>query len=172
MRCAKRHSICQREQVDSLVSYREISEDDMEFLYQVYASTREPEMNMTNWPDVQKESFLRMQFAAQHKHYQEQFQHASFQVILQDGRPIGRLYVDRRTDEHRIVDIALMPAFRGQGIGGQILNELLSEAAKLDKPVRIHVELNNPALRLYQRLGFCEIGDAGLYLLMEWKPRR
>jgi ribosomal protein S18 acetylase RimI-like enzyme len=154
----------------TLVAFRSICEEDSEFLYSVYASTREEELAVVDWTAEQKEQFLRMQFTAQHKHYQENYANARFEVILLDGKPSGRLYVDRRDDEIRIVDIALLSEHRGRGIGGQILTDILAEGEKTGKAVRIHVEQNNPALHLYQRLGFRQIGETGVYLLLEWVP--
>jgi GNAT superfamily N-acetyltransferase len=152
------------------ISFRPITEDDLEFLYRVYASTREAEMALLAWSDREKEDFLRFQFKAQHTYYQQHFAKTQFDLILLDGQPIGRLYLDRRSDEVRIVDIALLTQHRGQGIGGQIMGDILQEARRAGLPVRIHVEQNNPALRLYYRLGFKEIGDEGVYYLMEWQP--
>jgi GNAT superfamily N-acetyltransferase len=111
-----------------------------------------------------------MQFEAQHRFYQEQYPDASFQIILADDSPIGRLYVDRGPQAFCIVDIALLPEHRGAGIGSAIMSELLAEAGRAQKPVRIHVERFNPALRLYARLGFVVIGDTGVYLHMERVP--
>ena len=91
-----------------------------------------------------------------------------FQIILQKGEPVGRLYVDRRKDEIRLIDIALLPELHGQGIGSWLLQDLMDEAKKVGKPIRIHVERFNPALRLYERLGFTHIADQGVYYLMEW----
>lgn len=152
------------------ISFRPITEDDLKFLYRVYASTREAEMALLAWSDREKEDFLRFQFKAQHTYYQQHFAKTQFDLILLDGQPIGRLYLDRRSDEVRIVDIALLTQHRGQGIGGQIMGDILQEARRAGLPVRIHVEQNNPALRLYYRLGFKEIGDEGVYYLMEWQP--
>lgn len=152
------------------ISFRPIRDDDQEFLYRVYASTRKEEMALAPWDNTEKERFLRSQFALQHQHYQRYSSGARFEIILRDDEPIGRLYVERRDDEIRIVDIALLPAYRGAGIGGRILHDLLEEAAVAKKPVRIHVEQNNPALRLYERLGFEKIGETGIHFLMERKP--
>ena len=152
------------------ITLRPISAEDMEFLYQVYAGTRQEELSVLDWSDEEKAQFLRMQFDAQHKHYQTHFTAAAYDVILAGDTPIGRLYVDRRPDELRIIDIALLAEHRGGGIGGGLLRELLSEAAAAGKPVTIHVEKNNRAKSLYHRLGFREIEDQGVYDLMEWRP--
>ncbi len=149
-------------------SLRPIQAEDEALLFEIYASTRTEEMALVDWSDAQKEAFLRMQFAAQHQHYQNVFPDARFDIILSDDRPIGRLYVDRRPDEIRIVDIALLPEARNQGVGSSLVKELLAEARDAGKPVRIHVECNNPALRLYERLSFSRTGETGIYFLMEW----
>lgn len=154
------------------ISFRPITDDDQELLYRVYASTREEELAVTPWSREEKEVFLRQQFNAQHQHYQQNYENATFDVILVEGEPAGRLYVDRRKEEHRIVDIALLPNHRGQGLGGGIMQNLLDEAAAAGKLVRIHVEKNNPARHLYDRLGFRKVEqeeEQPVYDLMEWK---
>ena len=111
-----------------------------------------------------------MQFAAQHDYYQSQFPDADFRIVLRDGQPIGRLNIDRRVEEVRIIDIALLPDHRGAGIGSALLGDILAEATETKRPVRIHVEQFNPTLHLYERLGFTKIDDQGVYHLMEWVP--
>jgi GNAT superfamily N-acetyltransferase len=140
------------------------------FLYTVYASTRAEELAVVPWDDAQKDSFLRMQFEAQDRWYREQMPGASFDVVLVEGEPAGRLYVDRRDDEIRIVDIALLPEHRGHGVGTSLLGELLSEADAAGKRVTIHVERLNPAMQLYERLGFSVAEDKGVYLFLERRP--
>ena len=154
------------------IALRPMRARDKDFLYRVYASTRAEELAVVDWSEAEKAAFLEQQFEAQHGYYQAQFPDAAFQVIERDGEPIGRLYLDRRADEIRIIDIALLPAHRRAGIGGALLREILGEAAAAGKAVRIHVERNNPALGLYHRLGFREIEDQGVYLLMERAPAR
>jgi len=149
------------------ISLRPITLDDEGFLYSVYSSTREDELAQVDWDDAQKEAFLKMQFHAQHTYYMEQYKHASFDVILLDDVPVGRLYLDRRKSEIRIVDIALLTAYRNRGIGSLLLKDILAEGERAGLPVRIHVEHFNPALHLYTRLGFRHIDDHGVYYLME-----
>jgi len=153
------------------ITRRAVCPEDKEFLYALYASTRAMEMAMTGWSDEEKESFLRMQFHAQTTDYARNYTDAQFDLILCDGEPAGRLYLDRRQDEIRIVDIALMPEFRNRGIGSDLLADVMSEAEGRGKAVTIHVEINNPAMALYNRLGFMPVSENGVYLLMEWKPK-
>jgi ribosomal protein S18 acetylase RimI-like enzyme len=153
--------------MNTAVTLRRICAGDEGFLYRVYASTREEELAPLGWDETQKGAFLRMQFNAQHRYYQEHFPNADFQIVLAGDRPIGRLYVNRREDEITIVDIALLPEHRRCGIGSALLRAILAEADQTGKPVRIHVERFNPALHLYERLGFVKTGDTGVYFLME-----
>ena len=149
------------------VALRPITDDDLPFLRRVYGSTREEELAPTGWSEQEKSDFLDMQFRAQHAHYQEHYPGCAFDVIVLDGEDVGRLYLHRTDIEHRVVDIALLPDHRGNGIGGAIMRTILDEAHAAGKPARIFVEKNNPAFRLYERLGFEVVGDEGVYWLME-----
>jgi ribosomal protein S18 acetylase RimI-like enzyme len=152
------------------INLRAVCSGDEDFLFAVYASTREDEMRLVDWDTAQKNSFLLMQFKAQTSYYQENYPGAQHQVILLDDQPIGRLYIQRRMDEIRIMDIALLPEYRNQGIGSTLLKEILREAQKNDLCVTIHVERLNPALHLYEWLGFRLAEDKGVYYFMKWSP--
>jgi ribosomal protein S18 acetylase RimI-like enzyme len=153
------------------LALRPIREEDAPFLYRLYASTRTEEMALLDWDDATKEQFLRMQFEAQHRDYVARFREARFDLVERGGEPIGRLYIDERPDEIRIIDIALLPDYRNAGLGSRLLAGVLDEARAQGKPVRIHVEKLNPARGLYERLGFVPVADVGVYELMEWSPR-
>jgi len=153
-----------------VVGLRPVVPEDREFLLQVYSGSRSEEMNLVDWDDRQKNEFLRMQFEAQDKYYREYYPSASFGVLLLENSPCGRLYIDRWASEIRIVDIAILPEFRNRGIGTALLSHIIDEAEKLHLPVSIHVEQFNPALSLYQRLGFLPIGENGIYHLMNRAP--
>jgi ribosomal protein S18 acetylase RimI-like enzyme len=152
------------------LSFRSICDADLPFLAQVYASTRTEELAVVPWSDAQKAAFLDMQFRAQHVHYQQHYPAAEWLVMLRAGEPVGRLYVGRFDHEHCVIDIAFLPAHRRQGLGTALMRDLLDEAAAAGKPLRIHVEKNNPARHLYARLGFRPIADRGVYDLLERSP--
>ena len=150
--------------------FRAEQPQDREFLYQLYASTRTEEMALTPWPEGQKEAFLRSQFHLQYTHYRRYYPEASFDVIVDGTQPMGRLYIHRSPAEIRLMDIALLPPYRGQGLGTGLLTRLLDEAVRTGKPLTLHVERNTPAARWYEKLGFRPVADAGPYLRMEWHP--
>jgi ribosomal protein S18 acetylase RimI-like enzyme len=151
-----------------MIALRPISSADDAFLASVYASSRKEELAVTGWSEEQKAAFCRRQFDAQSAYYAANYPGASFQVIERDGVPVGRLYVARWEKEVRIVDITLLPEFRGSGIGTKLLRDLQEEARAAGKSLSIHVERFNRALKLYQRLGFRQVEDKGVYLLLEW----
>ena len=156
------------------LSLRRITDDDLSFLAEVYASTRQEELSVVPWTDEQKAAFLRWQFDNQHQYYQQYYPGCEFLIVEKANgpapEPIGRLYVDRWPDEIRIVDIALLPAHRGLGFGGALLQVILAEATAIGHAVTIHVEANNRALALYRRLGFRHVDSNGVYFLMRWTP--
>lgn len=153
------------------IGLRAIVAGDEAFLCRVYASTREAELAPLGWSDAQLDAFVAMQYRAQRTDYWRNCDVSRFRVIVCDATDAGRLYVERRADELRVVDIALLPPFRNRGIASRLFGDLFDEADADGLPVRIHVERNNPAQRLYLRLGFVFAGDRGdLYRLMERPP--
>ncbi|POF29617.1 GNAT family N-acetyltransferase [Roseibium marinum] len=154
------------------IAYRSMREDDLPFLAALYRSTRETELARTSWPEPEKQAFIAMQFEAQHRHYQTHYPAALWLIVEQEGTAVGRLYLERWTSEHRIIDVALIPEARGRGIGGAILRDLMEEAANAGKAVSIHVEKENPAMSLYSRLGFVKREDKGVYDLLDWRSDR
>jgi len=152
------------------VELRPRRDADRDFLCRLYASTRTDELAATPWTDEQKRAFLEWQFEAQTTHYDAVYGDARFLVVERDDMPIGRLYLQRRDDEIRVVDIALLPEHRGHGLGRRLMEDVLAEAAADGLAVRIHVETHNPAMHLYERLGFRRVDTNGVDHLMEWLP--
>jgi GNAT superfamily N-acetyltransferase len=152
------------------IAYRPAVDEDLGFLALVYASTRLEEVARTGWPPEAQRQFLAHQFDAQHRHYRQHYPAAEWLVIEREGVPIGRLYIEEWSDQIRLIDIALLPDHRGGGSGSAILSDLMDLAGAARKPLTIHVEKNNPAMRLYRRLGFARIDEHGVYDLMEWRP--
>ena len=154
----------------STITLRPVSAEDERFLLEVYGSTREDELNLTNWSHRERQVFIEMQFAAQQQYYRSRFPEAEHSIILLNDRRAGRLYVARSEEEIRILDIAIAVEHRNTGIGTSVLRGLMAEAAKTEKPVRIYVERFNPSLRLFERMGFSSVENTHSHFLMEWRP--
>jgi ribosomal protein S18 acetylase RimI-like enzyme len=153
-----------------LARLRPTVDADRGFLIDVYASTREAELAEVGWDEATKRAFVEQQFSAQDEHYRTHYPGATLDLIEVDGEPAGRLYVHRGPSEIRIMDVALAPRFRNRGIATGLLRELIAEADASTRKLSIHVEMNNPARSLYERLGFTPAGEHGIYMLMERPP--
>ena len=152
---------------------RPVNTDDDAFLLSVYDSTRAEELDQVQWEEGQREAFLKWQFEMQRREYDARFPDAEYDVILIDGEPAGRIWIGRRDEEIRLLDIAILTAFQNRGAGTILLLKLIDEATATGKRLRHMVfVLNNNAHRFYERLGFVEIDDVGGYKHMEFKSQQ
>ena len=153
------------------VKLRAAKESDREWLYQLFiASHDDLSIAVAAWDEQQKDVFLQIQFQAQQNHYRGIYPESRCDVILMHDEVIGQILVANIGDELRLVDVSLLPEFRNRGIGSALLRDLLEEAAGENKRVTLHVLQGNPAVCLYQRLGFSHVGEQGIYRRMEWVP--
>lgn len=152
------------------VSSRPIDTGDMPFLGTLFAATRADEVAATGWPPETQQRFLAQQFELQHRYYQQHHAGAEFLLVLRDGVPIGRLYWRGTGHEAALIDISLVAAERGRGLGTTLLLQRLAQADALGQAVGLYVEPHNPALRLYRRLGFDVVDDNAVYLKMRRRP--
>ena len=153
-----------------MITLRPVQPEGDAFLRAVYASTRAAEMALVDWSTAEKAAFLQMQYDAQRHHYLTYYPNTTYQVIQRDALDIGRLIVQRPDASVLLMDMALLPEQRNQGIGTYLVQALQTEAAAASKPLRLSVEIFNPALRLYHRLGFTPVEQTGIHLRMEWLP--
>lgn len=151
---------------------RPATADDRPFLLTVYQATRADELAPLPWPDEAKQAFLAEQFSLQDAAYRGAHPEGRFLVIEEDGLRIGRLSLGDLPGELRIIDIALLPHARGRGVGRRLLDDVIAEAETRGVAVTLHVERWNPVWRLYGRLGFVEVADQGVYVLLRRDPRR
>jgi len=153
------------------LSLRPAQDGDEPFLKRVHDAARHWEfaaLLQTDQTDLYHK-VLAQQYDSQHRFYFAHYDTAHYGIIQWTGQPIGRLYVDYRDDEVRVLEIALLPEYRGRGVGRIVVTGLCLEAAMRHKPVRLHVHYLSRAQTFYRRLGFREIGVAGPDRLMEWR---
>ena len=155
---------------EGAVAMRPVAPEDERLLLEIYEGTRADELAQVFWGEAQREAFLRMQLTARDRSYRMYYAGLEDSIILSDGRAVGRLLVVRGDEEFRLADIALLPDYRRAGIGTALVKELIEEAGRLGKPLRLQVEKSNPqALRLYERLGFATTGENDTHIQMEHK---
>lgn len=139
---------------------------DQPWLRGLYASTREQELALIERDT--RDAFIVLQFKAQHASYTSRYPAAQQQIIELDGLPVGRLWLHQDTREILVLDISLLPPWRGRGLGTRCLQPLLQQAQGHGQALRLHVMAENPARRLYERLGLSVTGRQGPYLEMTW----
>jgi ribosomal protein S18 acetylase RimI-like enzyme len=91
-------------------------------------------------------------------------------LVLLDDTPAGRMVVHEDEQALHLIDISLLPEAQQHGIGTALLKALCVQADAKALPIRLHVAKNNPAQRLYTRLGFDVIAGADqteVYLAMQ-----
>lgn len=145
------------------------SEEDRDFLRFLYLSVRGPEFANVPWPEDVKNNFLYSQLQIQTQQYRKNYPEMERWIVLHDKCSIGRWYLLEAAAEIRIVDISLLPEWRGQGIGKWLLEDAQKRAESSGKPLHLQVEQHNPALHLYQRLGFHSVAIKEPYWLMEYR---
>ena len=84
-------------------------------------------------------------------------------IRLLSGANRGYGWVDDATPE---LSIAVLPAWRGRGIGAALLGRLVQAAQPHYRALSLSVARDNPALRLYRRLGFEGVRVDGELLIM------
>lgn len=145
---------------------RPAHERDRAFLHAVFESTRAHEFAQIGWSADRIAALLAEQFSMQDAYYRRHYPHARFDVIMLGETAVGRLYHDWSGSEVRLIDIALLPAHRGAGIGARLVGAFVAHAAARGLPVVLYVEMNNPVQTLYRRLGFEPVGENGVYVQM------
>ncbi|MEY2583120.1 MAG: hypothetical protein QOE09_2969 [Ilumatobacteraceae bacterium] len=136
---------------------------DTDFEHALYASTRDDLRPLG--PEV-FDGLVGMQFRAQTMSIRLDHPNAERKIVLVDNTPVGRLILDGTGGHIEVIDVALLPQYRGHGIGTSIMRGVLAQADRMGRAIRLHVEKQSRAVRLYERLGFVICGDIGMYFAM------
>lgn len=146
--------------------------EDAEFLFALFASCQTFTFDSMPLDAAAKAELMRLQFRAQTEGYRANFPDADFDIVELDGKPLGRLVVEREGDEAlRFVDFVLLPERRGAGVGAAIMRALLAQAEAAGRKIRVAILWHNePSLRMVRRLGFVQVGEHLPFLEMEWAP--
>jgi ribosomal protein S18 acetylase RimI-like enzyme len=154
-------------------SMRPAGSDHAKFCKELYVATRVNEVLSWGFLRAQAEAFLGAQAATRERAYAIQFPGAEDRILLADGQPAGRLLFHETDGVCRIVDIAVLPTLRNQGLGRWAIAQIIERAEKAQRIVSLNVERGNPARRLYERLGFrlsAPVDDSEPYVAMHRLP--
>jgi ribosomal protein S18 acetylase RimI-like enzyme len=150
------------------IGLRAEDERDAPFLLDLFVAVRAAEFAALGWPDPVLRQFLASQREFQARHYAAAYPGAFQGIVTETGGPVGRLYLHSCPGDVRVVDIALLPGWRGRGLGGALLGAVQAMAAASGASVSLAVARGNPVQSLYHRLGFVAVGENGPSLEMQW----
>lgn len=153
------------------LTLREVVEADYPFLRAVYRDVRQQELAPTGWPPAVKDAFCDSQFALQDRHYRSHYPFAHFYVVERAGMPVGRFYISDDPGQLGLMEVSFLLSQRGQGMGTALMQWLAQLADQRQQTMVLHVEPNNPAKRLYERFGFCDLALSGVYMQMQRLPQ-
>ena len=156
--------------INSRIKLRPVAPEDEAFLVSVYGSTREQELAMVPWTEEQRHAFVKFQYAAQLNFYRSEYPNSEHYIILADGEPVGRLFIDRREAQIRILDITILTRHRGRGIGAPVIRRVMDEAAAAGKSVGVNLDLYSTSQRAFERLGFQPTEKTDSHTLYVWTP--
>lgn len=155
------------------LTWRRRAADDEPLLFALFVETKAREFAPLGLSAQQLQPLLEMQYRARQQSYALSYPAAVDMILcLEDGRAIGRHLVERQSNCYRCIDLAILPECRNQGIGTWALRQLQRLAALESVPLRLSVTTANPALHLYERLGFIRASSDALAYEMEWHAPR
>ncbi|MEX2335440.1 MAG: GNAT family N-acetyltransferase [Pseudohongiella sp.] len=149
---------------------RSVPSHDAPFLFALYIATRRQEVASWGWSDAQTRDFLSMQWELQKKAYDLQYPDACDMLIMCGREASGRCLIQESANILHLIDIALLPEFRGLGIGSHVLQLLQRAATERCIPLKLSVAMNNSAQDLYRRHGFYETYSSETHIAMQWQP--
>ena len=150
-------------ELTSHVTTRAATEQDDAFLFGLFRDVRSVEFAQAALAPAQLDLLVNIQYAGQKQSYGAQYP-AGNEIVLLDGKPIGRMWLYRGPAEHHLVDLSLMAEFRNRGIGAALLREAIVAAGAAGVRLCCSVAATNEgSLRFHQRLGFQIVGRDEVY---------
>ena len=152
------------------VDLRPATPADEPFLRSLMIGAMADELGAWAWPPAIRADLLQKQYHGRDSAMRSTWRDLDDRLILLEGQPVGRIALARTADELWVVDLLVVPERRNGGVGTAVLRNVLGEAKRLGKPVRLHVNITHRAARFYERLGFVKAGGSEVHQLMEWTP--
>jgi RimJ/RimL family protein N-acetyltransferase len=153
----------------AVISLRPVEAADLPLLLALYGSARAAELALVPWNDAQRRAFIQHQFNAQTAFYQSEYPHAVHSILLCDGEPCGRVYIDRRPHEIRMLDVSWLATESAEDAGRQLMADLQAEAQSAGLPLNLHLEPLSTLRACFERLGFVKVTESDTHALYEWR---
>lgn len=146
------------------------TEQDASFLFKLFEAQKTAELELYHVDIHFKNSIISMQWNSKNQSYLHSFPNLQTFVILHEEQAVGSCMIDYTPQEIHVIDILISSTFRNLNIGTLLFKQLQLEAQQQKIPLRLQVAVDNPAKRLYDRLGFNIYQSDPVYLSMEWIP--
>ena len=145
--------------------------DDAAFRFALFRASRPPAERLEGLPPDLADRLFRHQFDGQAASYRAAHPAARHDIVEVDGLPVGRIVTELTATVLTLVDIALVEAWRGRGLGTRLVAAMIEEARDAAVPMRLRVMAGNAdAMRLYARLGFVVVEAGAVDVAMELAP--
>lgn len=145
--------------------------EDRLLLLAAYASSREDDTELALRHPDSRRAVIEHEFDSRQLCYPVDFPGVEYFLLRLDAAPAGRLYLQSAPTFVFVVDLVLLPPWRGHGRGTALLRELIDTSHAAGRVVRLHVAKNNPrADALYRRLGFQTVGELTNHFLLQLAP--
>jgi ribosomal protein S18 acetylase RimI-like enzyme len=145
--------------------------DDQEFLYLLFYSVYLEKLHPVPMSEEEKKQLLDLMYQGFTQHYNSRAISSDDRLVLLNNESIGRIILLQTCEEIRLADLAILPQYRGRGIGSALISQVQTESVMSKRPIRLQVARFDRALRLYQRLGFYKTDAIGPYLHLEWSSK-
>jgi RimJ/RimL family protein N-acetyltransferase len=106
----------------------------------------------------------------QREFHRKEFDPTDMKIIRRAGRDVGTMAVVSGRDGLTVNALYLLPEVQNRGWGTRLLRTLQERGRNEGIPVKLQVLKVNRARRLYERLGFVEVGETETHVRMEWHP--
>ena len=139
-----------------MYTLRQATEADYAFLYDLFRATMKVYVAQTwGWNETVQPDMFKNRFDPEHS-----------QIVVVDGRDVGVLSMERRSDTLFLGNIQILPEEQEHGLGTAIIKTIVEQAHGEGIPVNLQVLKVNPARHLYERLGFVVTGETTTHYLM------
>ena len=130
-------------------SFRPADEADLQFLLALRLQTMTP-------------NFVRQGIAVSGEEHRQraEFRLDACRIVERDGNDIGMLKVLQDGSTWTIEQLQIASGHQGSGIGAAVLGTVIADARAAGALLRLSVLKQNPAARLYARLGFRTLGES------------
>lgn len=141
-----------------MITLRPTTDADLEWLIPLYESMMRPYYDAMNliW-DTDK--------------FAQAYDPAASSIILLNSEEVGYLKVECREDYLYLGDIQLKPEFQNRGIGTKLIKDIQAQAKSEQLPLRLRVLKNNPAINLYNKLGFMILEENEISYILEYNQK-